>query len=423
MSQTEFDAIVIGAGFGGIATTAALKKYGVESTLLLEGGDSYGAFWSANYDRIKLHTPWHQLPDDGGLSDEYPMFKPRDDLLEYFRRYAERHELPAVTRFNEYVTEVSRDTHNPDHPWQIKTANTEFRAATAVIATSYCRKPKEPKIEGKENFEGQMLHSKAYRNADPFKGERVLIVGSGNSAAEIAIDLVEGGAAEVVMLVYGPRNFLPLDDFAEFMVQAREMGMAGPAGVTAVHPLTPGSPEFLEQLAQTDQMIEPMLDDLSEFGIERTAGGTFNEICCKHRVPVFDQGTAAMIRSGDIQVIKDRINRFTAKGVELRKNGNRAFDAVILATGFDPGLGEFLPHDLMEIVKSHGSLYPKTNRRCTSSVHGDIHFVGFDHALLGGLGLGHWGFEIAEKIAQRLGSFHHSMRPSEFLSSPWLPQN
>ena len=75
MSNEAFDAVVIGGGFGGLATAAALRRYGVPEVVLLEGGERYGTFWETNYDRISLHTAWHSLPDDGGDEERYAMFK------------------------------------------------------------------------------------------------------------------------------------------------------------------------------------------------------------------------------------------------------------------------------------------------------------------------------------------------------------
>ena len=103
----------------------------------------------------------------------------------------------------------------------------------------------------------------------------------------------------------------------------------------------------------------------------------------------------------------------------MTANGERDFDAVILATGFESGLDEFVPAELTEVVPSHGNLFPKTDGRCKSTVHDDLYFVGFDQALMSGQALGLWGFEVAEKIASDLGTFSVGMRPEEFVRAPW----
>src|SRR5262245_17796733 len=104
----RFDALVIGAGFCGLATGAALRAAGVRSFAILEQGDSVGHFWTKTYDRIHLHSPWHGLPNDRGLIARYPMYKSRDELLRYFAEYADLHELGPHFRFGEKVRSVLR---------------------------------------------------------------------------------------------------------------------------------------------------------------------------------------------------------------------------------------------------------------------------------------------------------------------------
>ncbi len=417
MSGAGYDALVIGGGFGGLATAAALRRYGVPRVGLLEAGERYGTFWETNYDRISLHTAWHGMPDDGGDEDRYAMFKTRSELLDYFARYAERHELPALTRFGANVSAIERRDAAP--PWLVRSGAGDFQARFVVVCTGYCRRPTVPEIPHQSRYSGEVLHSKVYRNAEPFRGKRVLVVGSGNSGAEISTDLVESGAGSVAMLVYGPRYYLPIERFAELLVQAREAGAAGPQGLINLHPFTPGTDAFRAQLAEFDAMLRPLAEDLSAFGIEHPKDGPFTEFNNTHRVPVIDQGAAPLMRSGDIEVIKDRLVEFTPRGVQLATHGAREFDAVILATGFEPGLEEFVPAELLTRVPSHGRLFPKTDSRCASTVYDDIYFVGFDHSLMSGLSLGLWGFEVGEKIATALGTFSPDQRPPELVRAPW----
>ena len=419
MSNSDFDVVIIGAGFGGLAVTAALIRYGVNNVCLLEGGQSYGNFWITNYDRISLHTAWHCLPDDGGDNDNYPMFKTRDQLLAYFRNYAARHRLQEFTRFDTMVSNISRDAPRSECPWSVISNKGDFEARYVVVASGYCRRPVTPAIENQAAYKGDLRHSKAYRNARPYVGKRVLVVGTGNSGAEIATQLVEAGSSSVAMLGSGPRWYVPIAAFSELLLQAREMGGAGPAGVINLHPFTPGTQAFDDQLLAFDEMLTSLAEDLSEFGLDRPKDGAFTEFNRTHRVPVIDHGAAPLIRSGDIEVIKDRLEAFTTNGVRLIANGERDFDAVILATGFESGLEEFVPAELTEVVPSHGNLFPKTDRRCRSTVHDDLYFIGFDQALMSGSALGVWGFEVAEKIATDMRTFSAGMRPEEFARAPW----
>ena len=114
MSQTErFDVIGIGAGFCGLAAGAALRARGVSSFAILEQGQGVGHFWTKTYDRIHLHSPWHGLPQDGGLVAKYPMFKSRDELISYFGEYAALHGLGPHFRFGERVLAVRHQRLRP----------------------------------------------------------------------------------------------------------------------------------------------------------------------------------------------------------------------------------------------------------------------------------------------------------------------
>ncbi len=116
--MTELDAAVIGAGFAGLGAGAALRQAGVQRFALIEQGGDVGHFWSKTYDRIHLHSPWHDLPNDGGLIRRYPKFKSRDELIRYFGEYADRFDLRRSIRFNERVAQVKREGER----WRLDTS-------------------------------------------------------------------------------------------------------------------------------------------------------------------------------------------------------------------------------------------------------------------------------------------------------------
>lgn len=419
VEKSEIDVAVVGAGFCGIATTTGLRRYGVENVMLFEGGSNYGEFWETNYDRIQLHSPWHDLPDDGGLVDEYPMFKNRREILEYFQRYATRQSLQEVTRFQNFISSIELDQTQNDGRWVLR-GNTEILARTVVVATGFCRVPVMPQIPGADLFEGDLLHSKAYRRPDSFAGKRMLVVGSGNSACEIATDLIENGAASVALLVSGGRYFIPLERYGNFLIEARKAGMAGPSAVIAAHSVTPGSREYLDRVTEMNKAILPMVEDLSEFGISQPSHGPAIDLIIAQRVPVLDHGSIPLIRQGAIEVINDRLLRFTSRGVVLAARRERMFDAVILATGFRPGVEEFFSSRVTEYEEDCQLDIPKTDRRCRSTDYDNLYFTGFERSLNGGLSWGTWGFEVAEKIATEMGTFQPEMRPPEFSVAPWV---
>src|SRR5262245_34718758 len=138
MDQPEtLDAVVIGAGFAGLAAGAALRARGVSRFVILEQGAGPGHFWSTTYDRIHLHSAFHDLPDDGGLRRRYPIFLTRNQILEYFAHYADRHALAPHLRFGTRVTRVARiQPPQEDAEWEIETSRGKMRARRLAVATA-----------------------------------------------------------------------------------------------------------------------------------------------------------------------------------------------------------------------------------------------------------------------------------------------
>src|SRR5690606_32246266 len=163
----------------------------------------------------------------------------------YLSRYAER--FPQPTRFGEEVWRARRR----DDGWHVESTSGEHASDALVIATGYNRKPRIPSWPGQEGFDGTVLHSSAYRNGAAWRGRRALVVGSGNSGAEIAIDLWEHGA-KVDLCVRGPVHVTPRD----------LMGV--PAQITGIL-LSSLPPKVADRIALA--ALDRAVGDLSRYGI------------------------------------------------------------------------------------------------------------------------------------------------------------
>ena len=122
----------------------------------------------------------------------------RDDVVRYLEKYAEYHELEIVTG-----VEVSRVERTADGTgWLLHaTGGRELTGGAVVVATGYNHTPRLPDWPGRDAYTGELLHAGEYRNPAPVRGPDVLVVGVGNTGAEIAVDLVEGGASRVRLAV------------------------------------------------------------------------------------------------------------------------------------------------------------------------------------------------------------------------------
>jgi cation diffusion facilitator CzcD-associated flavoprotein CzcO len=177
-----------------------------------------------------------------------------------------------------------------------------------------------------ETFDGPIAHSSRYRNPQPYAGQRVLVVGFGNSGGEIALDLTEAGI-DATLSVRGPVNILPRDllglPILTFAIAERRL----PARVAD---------------ALNAPAIRLAVGSLERLGLTRAAKGPRRMIEENGRIPSLDIGTVAMIRAGRIKVRGD-VLRFASKAVVFAQSPPERFDAVILATGFRPDLRPLLP--------------------------------------------------------------------------------
>ena len=199
--QTE-RVVVVGGGPAGLAVAAMLKATGL-TPLVLDRSDEIGASWKAHYDRLHLHTVrWLSALPGLDIPRREGRWVSRDGVVRYLKDYASHHDLRI--RLSSAVTSIdSRDSR-----WVLETSNGSLLADAVVIATGYNREPVIPQWTGATTFEGDLVHSSAYRNGSRYTGKDVLVMGPGNSGAEIAVDLVESRARKVWLSVRTAPNIL-----------------------------------------------------------------------------------------------------------------------------------------------------------------------------------------------------------------------
>jgi len=327
------DAIVIGAGPAGLAAAAALRARGLDA-VILEKSHSVGSVWRRHYDRLHLHTDRARSGLPGlAMPKAYGRYPSRAQVVEYFEAYAAKFALKPV--FGAEVSSIRRD----GGLWRAE-AGAETRVApVVVVATGWADFPYSPSWPGMKDFVGPVLHSSRYRNPAPFAGKRVLVVGYGNSGAEIALDLCEAGI-DVTLAVRSPVNVVPRELFGLpilFFPMAEQW-------------LPPRAADALNAPA-----IRLAVGSLAAAGLRKAAKGPLRTIVEDGRPPLIDVGTLAAIRAGRIKVRGD-LASFTPNGVAFAQSPAEPFDAVILATGFRPDLRALLPGAKGVLTKSGAPL-------------------------------------------------------------------
>jgi putative flavoprotein involved in K+ transport len=331
-----FDALVIGAGQAGQAAGYHLNQAGL-SFAILEAGEEPGGSWPSYYESLTLFSPsrYSGLPGMPfpGPPESYPT---RDEVTAYLRRFAEAFGLPVST--GERVLRAERAGAG----FRVLTAaGGEYQARTLIAATGSFARPHRPRFPGQGAFRGRILHAAEYRNTGPFRGKRVVVVGAGDSAVQIAHELA--GVAQTTLATRTPIRFVPQ------LVLGRDL-------------------HFWLSVSGLDRLPLGRLFDVSE------PGG------------VVDDGTyAAAVRSGrpDCRPV---FSRFTEGGVLWDDGEEEAVDAVLLATGYRPNLEYLRP---LGVLREDGR--PDQRAGIARSVAG-LYFVGlpfqtsFASATLRGVG-------------------------------------
>ena len=210
--------------------------------------------------------------------------------------------------------------------WTLSTSDGPLRAQRVVLATGACTKTRIPNWSGRDTFKPPLIHSSQYRNPSAYRGQRVLVVGAGNSAAEIAADLAEARDVTVEMAVRTPPTILRRDTHG---VPTQPVGIAlryAPPAI--VNPL--GS----RPASHRRFPICPV------YGLSRPKA-PYSQFQRTGTVPVLDHGFVAAVRSGAI-TIRTAVMALDGRDV-IHADGFAILpDAVVAATGYTSGLNPIL---------------------------------------------------------------------------------
>ena len=343
--------VVVGAGPAGLATGACLREAGLDF-IILEKERHVAASWRRHYERLHLHTvkrfsslPFLPFPRD------YPRYVPRKLFIQYLDGYAAHFGLEP--RFGEAVRSIRREGNG----WLVESTASSIRAANVVIASGHNTEPSMPSVAGLEKFKGKVIHSAQYSNAKPFAGLSVLVIGMGNTGAEIALDLAENGARPTISVRNGV-HIVPRDLFG-IPIQVVAM--------LATRVLPTGANEKLFPI-----ILDFALGDLAKYGIRRPQQGILQQ-SRSGRIPVLDIGTVQKIFEGAIKIAPG-LAAATEDGVVFTGGAKGQFDAIIFATGYHPNYPGFVAADP---AKNEPGLYFVGQR---NSVTGQLREISKDAA-------------------------------------------
>ena len=352
--------LIIGAGPAGLATAGRMTKAGLKYTLL-EKSQHVGNAWRNHYDRLHLHTvkQWSHLPHLP-FPEEYPTYVSRQQLVDYMEDYARHFQIEM-----EGGTEIVRIIKSKDNLyWEAHSVKGKvYPAYNIIVATGVNRVTHIPTWKDQDVFSGEIIHSRAYKNPQPFLGKKVLVVGMGNTGAELALDLSEHDV-DISVCVRGEISVVPRDLNGRPVQETAKLLEKLPFG-------------FGDWLGS--QIRKIYFGNLEPYGLKVSKIHPVVLLRTTGKTPLVDIGTIAAIKSGKIKVLGE-MDRFISNGVHFKKEGPREFDAVILATGYRSKIEEFVQHG-SAVLDQYG--FPKGP--IGKEFHQGLFFVGFDNYKTGGI--------------------------------------
>lgn len=359
---TRVPAIVLGAGPAGLAAAAELQRAGVEA-LVLDKADRVGSSWTGHYDRLHLHTsrglsglPGYRIPA------RYGRWVARDDVVRYLAEYAALHGLDV--RLGVTASTVERAEDGWVVTWGRGDDSGQIAADTVVVATGYNHTPKTPDWPGFGDYTGTVIHSSAYRNPAELGARDVLVVGPGNSGAEIAADLADAGVV-VSLAMRTPPN----------VVLRAVAGIPTTALVIGMSPLPVRVQDALAGMLQ-----RVVVGNLTRYGIPKAPRGIVSQLQRDDVTPTIDVGLLKALKAGKVRVVP-AVERFTRDAVVLADGSESRPGAVVLATGFERGL-ESLVGDLGVLTRSGR---PLINADEQLAAHPGLYFLGYSNPITGNL--------------------------------------
>lgn len=285
--MTYYDVVIIGAGQAGIVMGYYLKQTGI-SFVMVDAESRVGNSWRNRYDSLVLFTQrnYSSLPGlkMGGAPKGFPT---KDEMAHYLEVYVKHFQLPI--KLNTTVKQVKKY----ERAFEIVTNQGKLKSDQVVVATGAFQKPFIPPIINEEDNNIIQLHSSEYKAPRQLKGNSIVVIGGGNSGAQIACELASD--RKVTLAISNSFNFLPLTFLGKSIFK------------------------WLD------------ITGLLYAGIDTKRGNWFK----KRNDPIFGYELKQLINKGKIEIKPEAI-RVEGNNVTFKDKSKVFYDAIIWATGYTP---------------------------------------------------------------------------------------
>lgn len=333
--------LVVGGGQAGLSIAARLGQLDID-TLVVDKHERIGDNWRKRYHSLALHNqiqvnhlPYMPFPPT------WPKYIPKDMLANWFEAYAWAMQLNfwSGTEFTGGTYDVAAKR------WQVvvRRADGSERTLTprhVIFANGVSGLPRMPALPGLENFAGQVMHSHSFTNGAAWRGKKALVLGTGNSAHDVAQDLHSHGVATSI-IQRGSTTVVSVDPSAKLNyalydeIPCLEDGDL--IATASTYPLiVKGYQLAVEKMEQLDK---DLIAGLIARGFKYDLGEDKTGHQMKYRRRgggyYLDVGCAGLIIKGDVGLLQfDQIERFEAEGARLKDGTLQKADLLVLATGY-----------------------------------------------------------------------------------------
>lgn len=337
--------VIIGGGQGGIALGARLRQLGVP-TIIIEKNDRPGDSWRKRYKSLCLHDPvWYDHLPYIKFPDNWPVFAPKDKIGDWLEMYTKVMELNYWTRSTcqraSYDEEAQEWTVVVDRDGE----EVVLRPRHLVLATGMSGKPRIPEFPGMDRFRGDQHHSSRHPGPDAYAGKKVVIIGSNNSAHDIAAALWEHDA-DVTMVQRSSTHIVRSDSLMEIGLGALYSEEAVANGMTTekadlIFASLPYRIMHQWQIPLYEQMKErdrTFYEGLEKAGFQLDFGddgsGLFMKYLRRGSGYYIDVGASQLIIDGKIKLAHGQVDEITETGLRLDDGQELPADLIVYATGY-----------------------------------------------------------------------------------------
>ena len=336
--------VIIGGGQGGIGLGARLRRNGV-STIIIEKNERPGDSWRKRYKSLCLHDPvWYDHLPYLPFPDHWPVFSPKDKIGDWLESYTKIMEL------NYWASTVceSASYDEAKGEWTVKVVRegkpVTLRPKQLVLATGMSGRPMIPEFADREKFKGEIQHSSQHPGGEGYKGKKVLVVGSNNSAHDIAADLYEHGA-DVTIVQRSSTHVVKSETLMELGIGPLYSEEALAKGIdTHKADMTFASVPYAvladvqkpvyAEIRKRDKAFYDRLEKagfLLDFGEDES--GLFMKYLRRGSGYYIDVGASELIASGKIKLKAGQATAYTENGLVVDGEELPA-DLIVLATGY-----------------------------------------------------------------------------------------